>query len=153
VVAAVIVLAAIGVGAFILLRSGPGSPAASSTPSSAPSSVPTTAATTAPQSEPQSEPEREPTSAPTRESSSEVPSPSADDGIPPARVPPTGLGDDPVLDRLAQGCYAGVMQACDELYRTSEKDSDYELYGGTCAGRQDVSAADTVYCVNAFPGA
>jgi hypothetical protein len=32
-------------------------------------------------------------------------------------------------------------------------DSQYETYGGTCAGRQPVSNSDTVYCIDAFPGA
>jgi hypothetical protein len=65
---------------------------------------------------------------------------------------PDGLGADPALDQLAQGCYDGDMQACDDLYARSESDSLYELYGGTCAGRQDVSAVDEVFCTDAFPG-
>jgi hypothetical protein len=65
---------------------------------------------------------------------------------------PDGLGDDPALDELAQGCYDGDMQACDDLYARSVSDSLYELYGGTCAGRQDVSEVDTVFCTDAFPG-
>jgi hypothetical protein len=44
------------------------------------------------------------------------------------------------------------MQACDNLYNESEIDSAYETYGGTCAGRQPISASDTVYCTDAFPG-
>jgi hypothetical protein len=147
-VAAVIILAAIGAGAFFLLGADPEPQAAPSVPSTAasgtPSDLPTRAPSTARESEPESEPAPEPPS--------EAPSPTADGGIPPASVPPTGLGDDPALDELAQGCYDGDMQACDDLYETSEEDSQYELYGGTCAGRQDVSDADVVYCVNAFPG-
>ena len=43
------------------------------------------------------------------------------------------------------------MEACDDLYAQSESDSLYELYGGTCAGRQDVTDADSVFCTRAFP--
>ena len=78
--------------------------------------------------------------------------PSGGDGIPAGTVRPDGLGDDPYLDQLAQGCYDGDMQACDDLYRVAEPDSLYGLYGGTCAGRQDISDADTIFCTNAFPG-
>jgi hypothetical protein len=67
-------------------------------------------------------------------------------------VTPDDLGDDPALDELAQECYDGDMQACDDLYAQSEADSLYELYGGTCAGRQDVSVSDTEFCTDAFPG-
>jgi hypothetical protein len=68
-------------------------------------------------------------------------------------VTPDGLGNDPVLNEYAQGCYDGDMQSCDDLYNGSEVDSLYEVYGGTCAGRQPVGNFDTVYCVDAFPGA
>ena len=70
-----------------------------------------------------------------------------------ATEPPTGLGDDPVLDRLAQECFDGDMQACDHLYRNSPRGSDYQIYGGTCAGRQPEARARTVYCTDAFPDA
>ena len=73
-------------------------------------------------------------------------------GIPPATVPPDGLGDDPILDQYAQGCYHGDMDACDTLYNESQADSTYETYGGTCAGRQPVGNSDVVYCTDAFPG-
>jgi hypothetical protein len=43
------------------------------------------------------------------------------------------------------------MEACDILFRESESDSPYELYGGTCAGRQPIAAATTVFCTDAFP--
>jgi hypothetical protein len=73
------------------------------------------------------------------------------DGIPPATVPPVGLGDDPILDQYAQSCYDGDMDACDTLYDDSEFGSTYETYGGTCAGRQPISESDAVYCADAFP--
>ncbi|MGH9186904.1 MAG: hypothetical protein ACRD0U_13975, partial [Acidimicrobiales bacterium] len=63
---------------------------------------------------------------------------------PPA--PPTGLGDDPELQPLAESCFAGDMTACDDLYFDSEPGSDYEQYGATCGGRADI----TSYCVDAF---
>ena len=51
-------------------------------------------------------------------------------------MPPEGLGTDPELDALAQSCYAGDMEACDELYGSAESGSAYQVYGDTCAGRQ-----------------
>jgi hypothetical protein len=58
---------------------------------------------------------------------------------------PEGLGDDPALDALAQNCFDGDMQACDDLYLQSDFDSDYEDYGNTCGGR---FPDNTDYCVN-----
>jgi hypothetical protein len=70
--------------------------------------------------------------------------------IPPATVPPTGLGSDPEMNRLAVRCHDGDMQACDDLFANSQANSLYEAYGDTCAGRQ---AADRdVYCTTMFPG-
>jgi hypothetical protein len=91
-----------------------------------------------------------PTELPSGSASTSEP-PAGDQSIPPAAAPPDGLGDDPVLDQLAQSCYDGDMEACDTLYAQSESDSLYELYGGTCAGRQDVSDVDSVFCTRAFP--
>ena len=51
-------------------------------------------------------------------------------------VPPEGLGTDPALDALAQSCYAGDMEACDDLYGSAESGSAYHVYGDTCGGRQ-----------------
>ncbi|MGH9138242.1 MAG: hypothetical protein ACRD0G_14535, partial [Acidimicrobiales bacterium] len=51
-------------------------------------------------------------------------------------VPPEGLGTDPELDALAQSCYAGDMDACDDLYAEADSGSDYQVYGDTCGGRQ-----------------
>jgi hypothetical protein len=44
-------------------------------------------------------------------------------------------GPDPVLDAYAQSCFQGDYQACDDLYFESPPLSDYEEYGGSCAGR------------------
>jgi hypothetical protein len=127
IIGAVVVLAVVGAGLFFLLRESDPQPDAATTASSS-------AFTGTPSSD--SEPSESP----------------ADEGsLPPATAPPEGLGDDPALDRLAQGCYDGDMQACDDLYAQSDSDSLYELYGGTCAGRQEVSESDTVFCTQAFP--
>jgi hypothetical protein len=68
--------------------------------------------------------------------------------IPAPTVEPTGLGDDPALDALAQSCYDGELSACDDLYQGSEPGTAYRAYGDTCAGRQ---AEDTgIWCVDAF---
>lgn len=55
---------------------------------------------------------------------------------PPATLQPTGLGDDPAMDELAQECFDGDMQSCDDLFMQSDSGSTYEDYGDTCAGRQ-----------------
>ena len=71
-------------------------------------------------------------------------------GIPTATQQPAGLGTDPTLDALAQRCYDGDMQACDDLFLQSELGTPYHAYGDTCAGRQ--SAGTYTYCTVAFPG-
>lgn len=68
--------------------------------------------------------------------------------IPPATQQPTGLGADPQLDALALSCYDGDMAACDELYNSSDPDTDYRRYGDTCAGRQEEGT--NVWCRTAF---
>jgi hypothetical protein len=78
---------------------------------------------------------------------------SDDSGIPEATSDPDGLGDDPELDGYAEDCHDGDMVACDDLFRLSPLGSAYELYGGSCAGRQSNSEARAVYCVDAFPPA
>jgi hypothetical protein len=65
-------------------------------------------------------------------------------------VTPDGLGDDPTFDALAQQCYDGDMQACDDLFLQSDVDSLYETYGDTCAGRQPPGT--DVFCTVSFPG-
>lgn len=76
-----------------------------------------------------------------------------DSSIPAASSEPEGLGDDAELDEYAEECYDGDMEACDDLYRESPRSSAYELYGGTCAGRQPNADAAEVFCVDAFPPA
>ena len=58
-------------------------------------------------------------------------------GVPEATEQPTGLGDDPALDLLAQACFDGGMQACDDLFNSAPIGSAYRTYGDTCAGRQE----------------
>jgi hypothetical protein len=89
-------------------------------------------------------------SGPSSSATDDPSAPTGDGGIPTATVTPDGLGNDPDLDELAQECFAGDMPSCDDLYELAEPDSLYALYGGTCAGRQDVSDADTVFCTDAF---
>ena len=48
-------------------------------------------------------------------------------------------GDDAELDKLWDGCEAGEMQACDDLYLQSPFDSEYEAFGDTCGGRNEPS--------------
>jgi len=76
-----------------------------------------------------------------------------DSSIPAATSEPGGLGDEPELDEYAEECFDGDMEACDDLYWESPTDSAYELYGGTCAGRQPNADAFDVLCVDAFPPA
>lgn len=73
--------------------------------------------------------------------------------IPEATSDPDGLGDDAEFDAYAEDCHDGDMAACDDLFLLSPLGSAYELYGGTCAGRQPNSEARRVYCVDAFPPA
>jgi hypothetical protein len=68
--------------------------------------------------------------------------------IPPPTEEPAGLGRDPELNALAQACYEGELEACDELYRESPAGSDYETYGDTCAGRQPPHTFR--YCTTTF---
>lgn len=58
------------------------------------------------------------------------------DALPPGE-PPGDLGDDPALDALAESCFEGEMQACDDLYFQSPIDSAYEDYGDSCGGRNE----------------
>jgi hypothetical protein len=47
-------------------------------------------------------------------------------------------GDSPLLDQLWDACDAGTGSACDELFDASPVGSDYEEFGVTCGGRDDV---------------
>ncbi|TWH71629.1 hypothetical protein JD78_00127 [Modestobacter roseus] len=48
---------------------------------------------------------------------------------------PDGLGEDPVLDALAQRCFDGEFHTCDDLYQEAPLDPGYGPYGLTCGGR------------------
>ncbi len=78
-----------------------------------------------------------------------VPESTTPSSIPPATQQPTGLGDDPTLDALAQLCFEGDMDACDELFDFAPIGSDYRSYGDTCAGRQEPGTFN--YCHVIFP--
>jgi hypothetical protein len=70
-------------------------------------------------------------------------------GVPPATVPPTGLGSDAALDAQARDCYDGDMTACDDLFFASDVGSRYERYADTCAGRQPEGTGEL--CSVTFP--
>jgi hypothetical protein len=55
--------------------------------------------------------------------------------VPGPAAPPV-TADNPDLQPLVDACYAGDMQACDDLYFESDIDSIEEGYGYTCAGRR-----------------
>lgn len=46
-------------------------------------------------------------------------------------------GDNARLDTLWDGCEAGNFAQCDELYFTSEFDSEYEYFGDSCGNRNE----------------
>ena len=71
------------------------------------------------------------------------------DTMPAATLSPDGLGNDLVLDDLADACYSGDMGACDSLFWEADLGSAYETYGATCAGRQ--AAGTGRDCTEAFP--
>ena len=52
-----------------------------------------------------------------------------------APTPPGELGDDELLDQLAQRCFDGDLRLCDGLLYSAQPYSDYEDYASTCAGR------------------
>ena len=134
IIAGVVVLAAIGVALFLVLgKNDPATTASSATTGATASATSSSDAGSS------------------SGASSSSSAPGGASGIPPATVPPDGLGDDPVLDQFAQSCFDGDMSACDQLYNDSEVNSTYESYGGTCAGRQPITNSDVVYCTDAFP--
>ncbi|MGH9209966.1 MAG: hypothetical protein ACRD2C_04720 [Acidimicrobiales bacterium] len=64
----------------------------------------------------------------------------------PPEAPPTG---DSQFDDLAQDCYQGDMQACDDLYLGTPVGSEYEAYGDTCGAR--ISDSHGYYCTDLLP--
>jgi hypothetical protein len=61
-----------------------------------------------------------------------------DDGASTSTSPYT-YGDDPTLDAFWDGCAAGDMAACDDLYSYSPIDSAYEDFANTCGNRIEFS--------------
>ena len=55
--------------------------------------------------------------------------------IPPGQDPRNILGDDEALNELANQCFEGDMEACDDLFAQTPVDSDLEAYSQTCGGR------------------
>jgi hypothetical protein len=143
IVAGVVVLAAVGVALYLVFgrNADPGPVASDSTATTSATTAESTAAETTTSSSEESSPTEEPAGT----EGSTVGGP-----LPDPTVPPVGLGDDPTLDALAQGCFIGDMQSCDDLYDDSEAGSDYETYGDSCAGRQGTGTF--VYCTEKFGG-
>jgi hypothetical protein len=133
VVAGLVVLAAVGVGAFVLGRTTANDLAGrlSSLASAASSAAPSLSA------------------GPKWGAARPYQPRSTNTSLPPPAVPPTGLGSDPHLDRYARDCFDGDMLACDDLFAESDSNSLYEAYGDTCAGRQEPGTE--IYCTTAFP--
>jgi len=135
IVASVVVLAAVGVALYLVLGrdANPVAAGVGATTGTAPDQS-SSAGNTKPSAE-------GPTTA-TQE-------PATGGALPDPTGTPDGLGDDAVLDVLAQACYAGDMQSCDDLFDQSDAGSDYETYGDTCAGRQPPGTF--IYCTDTFP--
>lgn len=62
----------------------------------------------------------------------------------------TAFGDDPTLDALYTACDDDDWQACDDLYRSSPRGSEYWQFGDTCGG--DWDSGTTTFCVEAMGG-
>jgi type II secretory pathway pseudopilin PulG len=130
IVAAVVVLAGVGVALWLTLGGG------SSTDASSTTEATTSAAATS--------------SGAGSSSSSAAPTTGGTAaGVPPATQPPTGLGNDPVENQYAQQCYRGDMASCDTLYIISDEGTPYSRYADTCAGRQP-EGTDRL-CEDTFP--
>ena len=61
-------------------------------------------------------------------------------------VAPGDLGPDPALNAYARSCFAGDYHNCDVLFAEAPPLSEYENYGGTCAGR--VKADELTHCTD-----
>ncbi|HCB37287.1 MAG TPA: hypothetical protein DEP66_03540 [Acidimicrobiaceae bacterium] len=61
----------------------------------------------------------------------------------PARLDPTdpAPGTDPALDELWAECADGEAMSCDRLLYESPPDSDYEAFGFSCGGRENLHCA------------
>lgn len=87
----------------------------------------------------------------------EIPEDGGDDGgddgggdgaLPDPTEPPET--DDPELESLIEGCQAGDMETCDDLFLESPTGSAEEEYGNTCGGREPDPQGQL--CVTIFPG-
>jgi hypothetical protein len=52
-------------------------------------------------------------------------------------LPPRDGFGDPALDALAQQCFDGDYEACDDLYFDAPFESEAGQYGSSCAGRTE----------------
>jgi hypothetical protein len=144
VVAGVVLLAAAGVGLWLVVRDvGDSSTAAGSSTSASTDKSSSSSGSSSPSSSQSSGPSSSPSSG--RGTSA----PPNGREIPPATVPPQGLGNDPQLDQYARTCHDGDMAACDTLFKQSEAASRYQAYGDSCAGRRPLGT--DVSCTVSFP--
>lgn len=149
----VLLLAAGGVGLFFLLKDD------SPTPVAERSSTTTSAA-----EQPSEEQPSEETSAETSPQESTGTATPEVGPPPPAGGPaPIGSGDSSV-DGLAEGCFSGDMQACDDLYRATAgpdlEDPDptptlqpFFDYAFTCGDRLTEAEVEQRFCVRIWPDA
>src|SRR3954471_17644726 len=144
VVAGVVLLAAAGVGLWLVVRDVGDSTTAAGSSTSA-STDPSSSSSGS--SSPSSSESSGPSSSPSSGRSTSAPPNGRE--IPPATVPPQGLGNDPQLDQYAQTCHDGDMAACDTLFKQSEAASRYQAYGDSCAGRRPLGT--DVSCTVSFP--
>lgn len=152
----VVLLVAGGVLLFFLLRDDTPTPVATTTSSSTTSS---SEVTTEEQSSEESTDES------TEETTEETASPTPEVGLPPPAGTPAPIGSgDANVDALAQSCFSGDMQACDDLYEATagpdldNPDPTPELqaffdYAFTCGERLTEEEVAERFCVAIWPDA
>lgn len=69
--------------------------------------------------------------------------------IPPGQDPRDILGDDEADDALANECFDGNLESCDQLFVDTPAGSDLEAYAQTCGGRIDEQDASP-FCAARF---
>lgn len=99
----------------------------------------------------------------TSQESSESAEPTPEQGLPPAAGSPAPVGGaDPAIDALSQGCFAGDLQACDDLYAATANGSPpmpttqlrpYFDYAFTCGDRLTEDEVARRFCVDIWPDA
>lgn len=151
----VLLLVAGGVGLFFLLKDDSPTPIAGTT----------TASTTTAEVSSEEETTEETSEETTTEEESTGSSPTPEEGPPPPAGGPAPIGSgDPNVDALAQSCFVGDMQACDDLYTATagpdQQDPDptpefqpFFDYAFTCGDRLTEEEVAERFCVNIWPDA